>query len=642
MFKILWPAWLTWRRPWVWLLAFGVVWWVSLWYQLDRSVLTRVPILDEAFYLERGADIAAGQVLPDQPFVMSPLYEYLVALTGGGRQVYATGMREGPPAVGLRICQLACWFGILWLLWFTGRQLLPRWAAMLPPLIFALYQPGAIYTTTTLVEIVLTFLVTAFLSLLVGRERNRMGVRIPVLAGLLLGLATLLRTSSLVLLVPAWLACGGLTRGRKQTLIVTSIALALLVPIVLFNSIKAGHLTGVSHNGGLNLYIGNGPEATGYFVVFAGFDFQEDPAGVNFLSSRLGRPVAGVSEADRIWTSWAWQSMSERPLRALLLWLKKVWLHFVSWEISQVTPLAAWSRDGPVLRLMFVPFGVISALGLAGLLLVGWHQRSLRLWLVALAMLVAGQSLFFVVSRYRLVLVPLLCLFAAAGISTLVRLRGERLLVACSLLVLAVLFVQPWGLDRVRAQWRALDMCNEAVRWERLTSEPGSEQAARLYETALEIDPTQIIAYQGLARVFNSQGLVEEAADILADGILRVPYSNVLERDLIYHLLAQGKVVAAIPRLAAYLDQHPTDGDMHHNYIVALAQSGRFEAAMAEARNFIDRQPGDPRGYIDLGILLARTGHQAEAHEVFLAGLERHPDHEGLLHNLELLEDRTH
>jgi Flp pilus assembly protein TadD len=78
---------------------------------------------------------------------------------------------------------------------------------------------------------------------------------------------------------------------------------------------------------------------------------------------------------------------------------------------------------------------------------------------------------------------------------------------------------------------------------------------------------------------------------------------------------------------------------MRHNFVVARAQSGRFDAAVAEARFFIVRLPDDPRGDVDLGVLLARTGRTVEAREVFLAGLARFPDHDDLLHNLELLAD---
>ncbi len=627
-----------WRRLWPWaLLVLILIWWGLLWSQLDRSVLTRVPILDEAFYLEEGAAIAGGRLLPEQSFIMSPLYPYLVAVTGSGRQVYATGVRMGAPPVGLRLLQLACWCGILWLLWQAGRRLLPAWAAILPPVMFALYRPATTFTTLPLLEIPLTFTVTAYLYLIAFSDRARKKWWGAVVAGLLLGAATLLRASSLLLWLPGLLAWHGSSHWRRQMALLTATALALLAPVSVFNSVESGRPAGVSCNGGLNLFIGNGPEANGFYVVFAGFDFQEDPAGVGFLSARLDRPVAGVGEADQIWAGAAWRTMMEDPGRAARLWLKKVWLHFVNWEISQVTPLEAWQRHVPRLRLLLLPYGAIAAAGLTGLLLSGWRDRRLRTWMVALLLLVAGQSLFFVVSRYRLVLVPMLCLMGVVGLVNLGRSRGWRLAVACVALVLTVLFVQPWGLGSVRAQWDAIGYCNEAARWQRLDDEAAPARAETLYLAALEIDPTQMIAYRGLARVLVGEDRKDEAEDVLTLGILRVPRSEFLERDLINHLLEQGKVAAAIPYLAAYLGEHLEDADMLHNYAVALARTGRLEAAERAARDLITRMPDDPRGYIDLGILLVRAGKRAEARKIFAAGLVRHPDHEGLRHNLELL-----
>ncbi len=627
------------RRRWLWLLvAGGMLWWGGLWYQLDRSVLTRVPILDEAFYLERGAEIAAGQILPVQPFIMSPLYPYLVAWTGSGREFTASGARQGPPPRGLRLLQLAGWVGILWLLWHVGRRLGLGRLAVGPPLLFALYQPAAIFTTATLLEVPLSFAVTSYLFLLTGPYSIPPRRVTAVLSGVLLGTAALLRTSSLVLLAPMWLAWGGQPSRRRRAALLTAVVLAVLLPVSLWNSHLAGRACGVSCNGGLNLYIGNGPEATGFYVVFAGFDFQEDPAGVGFLSARLGRQVTGVAEADRIWGQAAWDRIRRDPGRAVMLWLKKVWLHFVGWEIAQVTPLDAWRRDGPLLRLLIVPYALISTAGLFGALMAGRRDPRWRLWAFALLVLVAGQSLFFVVSRYRMVLVPLLCLLAAAGVQVLLSWRGWRLALGLGLAAGLLLAIQPWGLGQVRAQWDAIGDCNLAARWQKLSAAGALSEAERFYRAARDRDPTLLVAYRGLARVLADQDRQTEAAQVLAEGILRVAQPEFIQRDLINLLLAADSLHEALPRMAAFLAEYPRDADMLHNYTVALARSGRLDAALAAAQNLMAQAPDDPRGYVDLGILLARSGQKDAAREVFAAGLQRHPANQELRHNLEVLD----
>ncbi|MFH1842469.1 MAG: tetratricopeptide repeat protein [bacterium] len=646
----------VWHRPGIWIvLLLLVAFWGSLWFQLDSSVLTRVPILDEAFYLRAGAQIARGQPLPDGPFIMSPLYPYLVALTGSGRNIGEDGLRPGPPPWGIRLLQALAWCGIALLLWRAARRLLGTRLAVVPPLLFVLYAPAAIFATTTLLEIPLTFVVTLFLYLLVfgnreataGEEggsgtggRRLLGIPLMAIwAGALVAAATLLRGHALLLLPLCWLAWRRMTDGKQRVLVAVITTGLLLAPAVLHNSLVSNRPVGTSCNGGLNLYIGNGPEADGFYISFAGFDFESDPAGVSFLSEQLQRPVAGVAEADRIWFGAAWQAIREDPSRFFILWGKKVWLHLVGWEISQVTPLPVWARDGPSLRLLVMPYGLLVAAGLCGLVLVGWRRGPLRIWFWAFVVLVAGQSLFFVVARYRLVLVPILCLFAGAAVHWVGCRWRRRLLPGFALAVGAVLVTIPWGLGPVRNHWQAIGLCNEAVRWEWLGEESSLVRAAELYEAARDLDPEQMISYRNLARIRVQQARPDEAERILARAVLVVPRPAHVEQDLIHLLLEQGRVDAALPRLAAYLRDHPPSADILHNYTIALARTGRIESALTTARQLVELAPDDSRGYIDLGVLLARGGRRDEARDVFTAGLERLPGQEDLLHNLESLDN---
>jgi hypothetical protein len=635
------------RRTWLISAAvLGAVWWGSLWLQLDRSILVRVPILDEAYYLRAGHQIAQGRLVPPQPFVMSPLYPYLVAATGAGRAIDERNVRVGPPPLGLWLLQAGMWLAIPVMLFRVGRRWLPRWAALLSALLFLLYRPAAIFAVTTLLEIPLTFLITVTLyhasrpssttATADGRRRGRV-----VLVGLLVGLAALLRAHAVLLLLPLGFALIGARRLRDWALFI-AVCAAVILPAVIHNSLAGGRLAGISCNGGLNLYIGNGPEADGFYVSFAGFDFEEDPAGVAFLSARLARPVAGVAEADRIWAQAALATIKERPVRTLGLWFKKVWLHFVDWEIPQVTPLEAWPRDGWLLRPLVLPYGLLAVVGLLGLLVTAWWREGvLRPWAIALLVLIAAQSLFFVVTRYRLVLVPMLCLLGSAGIARLVSCRRRRLAGIVVGLAAAVLLTRPWGLATVQVHWQALGYCNEAVRWEWVGDAESLPRAEALYRKALTTDPTQMVAYRNLARVLVRQDRFDAAEDVLGRGILRAARTEFIEKDLISLLLQQDRVAAALPRLSAFLRDHPEDPEVLHNYVVALTRTGRIEAALAGARRLVSSAPDSPQGYIDLGVLLARAGRLQEARDVLRAGLLRNPGQTDLRQNLERLSEKA-
>ncbi len=473
--------------------------------------------------------------------------------------------------------------------------------------------------------------------------RQASGARRAALLGASIGLATLLRGVALVLSVPAALALlpaastrGGWRVALRPLLALAGALLAVLAPAIVSNSLLSGRLVGPTLNGGQNFYIGQGQDANGFFRTFTGFDFEHDPAGVEFLSGRIGRRLAGPAAADALWRSEALAWARDNPGRSLGLWWKKIWLHFVGVEIDQVTPLAAWTRDVPLLRGLPVPWAVIAAAGLAGLLLTG-RQPGWRPWALLLVLYVAAQSLFFVVSRYRLALVPTLCLFAGAWGAEVARRRGRARLVAAGIGLAAALFVWPWGLDVPRQTWRATGLANEARRWTRSATAPDLARAEQLYREAVGADPTQSLAWQGLAQVLLATGRQAEAESVLADGALRALPPGVLDRDLITLMLRDRRSAEVLPRLVQYLRERPDDREMQHALIVALEQTGRQGQAIEAARRFVASAPDDPQGYVDLGVLLARAGRRDEAREVFARGLQRRPADPSLRRNLELL-----
>jgi len=86
------------------------------------------------------------------------------------------------------------------------------------------------------------------------------------------------------------------------------------------------------------------------------------------------------------------------------------------------------------------------------------------------------------------------------------------------------------------------------------------------------------------------------------------------------------------------LTDHPRDADTLHNRTLLLAEEGRSEEAVNLARDLIAAHASDPRGYIDLGIILARTGQREEARKVFEQGLMAVPGHPQLQKNLDLVQ----
>lgn len=636
------------RKPLLLAGALIVVGWTLVLIQAERSVFGRVPLLDEVYYLDRAADIRAGQWIPDDPHFMSPLYPLLAAATGAGGGVPADRVLDGAQLRGLRLLQIGCWLGTLVLIRLLARRLVPpdwppverRLALWVPVLLFALYRPAAVYSLAILLELPLLFLVTWAIYLLCGPAGPRRRADLLVL-GVVLGLAGLLRGTAL-LLVPVVLGSLWMRRSPVRSLAVWGWflvgLLVTLAPATVHNSRLAGRLVGPTVNGGVNLYIGQGPAANGFYVAAVPGDWRLDPAGRVFWAERLDRDEISLAEADRLWIAEAWRHMRADPFRVLRLTTRKLWLQIQGWEIDQLTPLAGWTETVPLLRLMVVPYALFVILGLVGL--AGLRgQRVAGILAAALLVMMLGQSLFFVVSRYRLVLVPLWSVLAGVGAVRLRR-RGRA---GWTVALVAAILTVPWGLNQVREGWAALAQANAALRWAHVGTAEGSasalQRAADLYRESLTRVDDRPASWLGLAAVLAAQGQSDARAEALRNGIDRVDDPYELQKVLLALELEIGRTDAALALARAILRARPGDPDTLHNITILLARTGRQEEALAAAEELRRVHPGDPRGHIDVGVLLARSGRRQEAKAAFENGLRFCPDHPDLLQNLSLLSD---
>jgi tetratricopeptide (TPR) repeat protein len=636
------------------LVVAAAVWWACLLHQAEGSVFARVPILDEIYYLDRAAEVAAGTG-QDQPYFISPLYPRLAALAGAG--TFDPDLRVVPAATlrGLRVFQIGCWLGVLLLLrLLAGRFLAPLTAAgwkrqlvvWLPVVLFATYRPAAVYGLSILVELPLLLLLTSSLYLILDLAaadgpRGRDRVARTLLLGVALGLAGLLRGSALMI-VPVAVAAAALRqpawRGRLVAgALVAAGTLVAVAPAVVHNSRLTGRPAGPTLNAGVNLYIGNGPEANGFYVAAVPGDWRRDPAGRSYLAARRNLPEVSLAAADRIWREQALAEMKSRPGRTAGLWLKKVWLHLQGWEIDQLAPLDGWARAVPLLRVLAAPYAVIVILGLTGL--IAFMRRDAVRWLgLVLGTLIAVQSLFFVVSRYRLALVPCLVLLAGAGLAALLNRRPRT----WPVVAVCVLLVLPWGLGETRQTWRSLALANEGLRWGEIAAAEDSpaarDRAVDLYRQAVAGPVVGPAPWLGLAALLVETGELDEAAAVLAAGAAANPGHLETAKALVAAYLAADRLAEASTWMQRILARSPDDADTLHNTAVLLGGTGNLPEAMAAASRLIAAHPADPRGYSDLGILLARSGRTDEARAVFTRGLAAVPGHPGLQKNLSLLK----
>ena len=307
--------------------------------------------------------------------------------------------------------------------------------------------------------------VVLLLTLLWAAQGERSGRWL--LAGLILGLSGLL-VANVFLFAPVvllWAICfaptpsspsepmdaekGGarpiLTPPRLFQLAAFVLGLALVVaPVTLRNRIVGGEWVLVSYNAGVNFYIGNNPNYDEKVKIRPGREWTR-------LVNLPGEEADITGKAAESWYFLArsWQYASSHPLEYLKLMLRKFYLFWRGDEIPRNLDPYFARNDSSVLQILLwkrglaFPFGLISSLSLLGLgsYLMSPSRRTPAGALVLLftATYVFSVALFFVTGRYRLPVVPLLLLFAAHAVLSLVQLRGRRLILPVALL--AVLLV---------------------------------------------------------------------------------------------------------------------------------------------------------------------------------------------------------
>lgn len=206
------------------------------------------PRFDEEEFLDFGHRVAAG----DAPVPWrAPGYQWFLAVG-----LLASG---GSP-VGVRVAQALLSVLTTWLVWRTGRQLFGERAALAAATFVAFYPPLVAFSHLLWTETLYAALILLAFERVLASERAR-DVRAAATGGLLLGLAALVRSSGLVLLVAslAWLLFRGGRRALLPALALVGVCALVLAPWSLHASKRSGRVVLVDTNSGYNLWSGNNP-----------------------------------------------------------------------------------------------------------------------------------------------------------------------------------------------------------------------------------------------------------------------------------------------------------------------------------------------------------------------------------------------
>jgi len=380
--------------------------------------LARVPAVsrppattDMATYARLARDFLDGK-LPDK-FYYQPFY-YTVFLPA----VYLVAGR-GPWGVILAQSFLGALTVLL--VGLTAARTMGRRAGLAGAVFLAFYRLHVFYTPFQLMAVFNAFLVAlwSWLCLRAWRlDRGRDWIGAALVAA-----AAILTRGNFILLTPGlfgllWLR----RRGSRRFAVLALICFALLfvpqLPFSVYNFRRCGRWTGPSTAADAVLALGNTPEAPP-----AGLDYPPTYEEWMRTADRTGPDRIPVSRRILAWVRREPLAFLELKFRMLLAF----------WWRSEVPNNVALAREGKASTLLQMPllfgFGAIGALALAGMMfgLCKTVRSPPRLFLLfSVWAYCAATIVFYVLARFRLPVVPLLCVFAGSAVDTGIRLVERR------------------------------------------------------------------------------------------------------------------------------------------------------------------------------------------------------------------------
>lgn len=536
-----------------------------LWFILEMrdhpfSVISTQTI-DSWYYHTWALDILRGNFWGNDVFFLRPLYPYLLA------GLYAV---FGPNVLAVQLFQCILATASCYLLYDSTRRIFGRTPALLTAFGFALTGILVFYTGALLyVEITIFFsLLTLWLILRNIRllsappspQKHSKHIWQWAFTGTSLGLLVICRPEMLLLLpafvlllffpsagtgqTPLSVSSPNLTdsrispvltkeAGRKRLQAILALSLGTLLTVAILpvrNFLVAREPILFTAHSGINLYYGWNQWTDGTWQQTelertTGFSHQQLKRTSRIID---GREVSW-SQASAHWTRKALAFIASNPGRTLWLLGRKFLLFWANYEVpNNYYPETAWPYS-LALKLSFLNFGAIAALGIGGIFLslrrtvlkrnrqkTGKTQDespetgSLYLYpLLFVCAYLLSSLVFYVLSRLRAPVIPFLLMFAGYAVTETVAAAkaGKRLQVTL-VLGLAALFYVGSNLVPIDRRTYSAQAWTQAGNTYMTMS---NAQAFEAFRRALQANPANPVARYGLFVAYAGMGKIAEA-----------------------------------------------------------------------------------------------------------------------------------
>jgi 4-amino-4-deoxy-L-arabinose transferase-like glycosyltransferase/Flp pilus assembly protein TadD len=569
---------------------------ILYWVQFQSSDLGPILLVDAEGYHLKALKLLTKGWLGDSAFYQAPLYPYFLAM------IYKI---FGQKILIVQGIQIALSTGTVWLIYKIGESLFNRKVAILSAVFCAIYGPFIFYSILVLkVTLSLFFSCLFILALLRSCDSSKNST--IFFGGILLGINIALRGNYL-LLYPAtalWIlfAFPKIKAGKRLiNLFIFTLGMTLCVfPMTLRNYILSGDVVVTSYQAGANFYIGNNPDAKGNYTVLeyvrANPEFEETDFRRK-AETLEGQPLK-PSEVSRFWFKKTLNFITNYPTKFIQLLGTKSFLFFNNYEIPDNYDYQFLKTLIPSLNAGILSFGIVFLLAASGIILFLWTGPKFYLIYGFIVTYAASVILFFVTSRYRIPIAPILLPFAAtfalSGIKQIRNINQKRLtFLGFFLVLMALIAFKPISLVDFAFSYKNMGLAYEKREL--------FEEALRLYQNAEKIKPDDAKAIHHMGVIFLKTGNIQKAKETFLKSIQLNPKLAEAHFSLAETYQKSGQRKDAMTSYKAGLKIKPDDHNSHFNLAEMYRLSGFIDKAIDENTIAIRLRPDFAEAHFNLG-----------------------------------------
>ena len=459
---------------------------------------------------------------------------------------------------------------------------------------------------------------------------------IYVIVGICGALSTLVRPNFLVFFLAA---CGWLGvvcyRSKRQlnlavkALVIISTAFVfVMLPVGIQNYRVTGHFGVLPASGGINFYIGNNPD----------FDAAVLRPGPKWEEIANMPKKYGVSDnmwdKQRFFYDKTYNYAVSQPVSFLNGLVSKTIQVLSSREMPGNVDIYLFRKFSTLLSILMwkkgpfgFPFGVLLPLSLIGLVYF-WRQVPIpmKFFLIIYPLPLIMTH---IESRYRVAIVPILSILAAAGIDTLVKLIKEhhwaRLAGAVILIILAGLISTMPGpfpaekIDYLPELYNSVGIT--------LGSQGEIEQAIENYKKAILLDPKYYEAYYNLGVTYYRQGKTDLAVINYEKSLQGDPNNYKSHYTLGMAFYSMGNFELAKTHYMQALQLKPDYTFAYKALAFDSVRRGELDEAIGYYGKTLEIDPKDVDAHYQLGMLLVQRNYIDLAIQEFEKVLQLNPNY---------------